>query len=202
MVVQPLVVVRAHVAAGEALFEMLEEGRVHRHHVFEVAVLGAVLDHQDLAVALDDLRLDLADLLVEQHFVGQLAVENLLANLGHALGTERVSGARPAQGRLLLLVALLQGLVGPLGGEGRVRADAVQPLKNDPRALGRVDDGFLGVLDCFGHKLRSPRRNLVCGGDDHPSDDLSPGTPVICPALRLGCQKSEGSRGTENAVSG
>jgi hypothetical protein len=139
--------VRAHVAAGEALFEVLEEGRVHRHHVFKVAVLGAVLDHQDLAVALDDLGLDFAHLLVEQDFVGQLAVENLLADLGHALGTERVGGARPAQRRLLFLIALLEGLVGPLGREGGVGADAVQPLIDDPRSLGRVDGGFLGILD-------------------------------------------------------
>ena len=121
VVVQLLVAlaVGADVAAGEALFEVLEEGGVDRHHVFKVAVLGAVLDHQDLAVALDDLGLDLAHLLVEQDFVGQLAVENLLADLGDALGTERVGGARPAEGRLLLLIALEEGLVAPLGGEGR-----------------------------------------------------------------------------------
>ena len=113
------VAVGAHVAAGEALFKVLEEGRIDRHHVFKVAVLGAVLHHQDFAVALDDLGLDLAHLFVEQDFVGQLAVENLLANLGDALGTERVRGARPAEGRLFLLPALLQGLVGPLGGERR-----------------------------------------------------------------------------------
>jgi hypothetical protein len=113
----------------------------------------AVLDHQDLAVALDDLRLDLAHLFVEQHFIGQLAVENLLANLRHALGTERVGGARPAQRRLLLLIGLLEGLVAPFGREGWVGADAVQPLIDDPRALGRVDDGFLGILDCFGHNF-------------------------------------------------
>ena len=139
--------VGAHVAAGEALFQVLEEGRVDRHDVFKVAVLGAVLDHQDLAVALDDLGLDFAHLLVEQDFVGQLAVENLLADLGDALGTERVRGARPAEGRLLLLPALLQGLVAPLGGERGVGADAVQPLEDHPRSLGRVDCGFLGILD-------------------------------------------------------
>jgi hypothetical protein len=109
--------VGAHIATGEALFEVLEEGGVNGHDVFKVAVLGAVLDHQDLAVALDDLGLDLAHLLVEQDFMGQLAVKNLLANLGHALGTERVSGARPAEGRFFLLPALLQRLVAPLGGE-------------------------------------------------------------------------------------
>ncbi len=109
--------VGAHIAAGEALFKVLEEGSVDGHDVFKVAVLGAVLDHQDLAVALDDLGLDFAHLLIEQDFVGQLAVENLLANLGDALGTERIGGARPAEGRLFFLPALLQGLVAPLGGE-------------------------------------------------------------------------------------
>ena len=70
VVVQLLVVVGANVAAGEDLFQVLEELGVHRHHVFKVAVLGAILHHQDLAVALDDLRLDLADLFVQQDFDG------------------------------------------------------------------------------------------------------------------------------------
>jgi hypothetical protein len=156
VIVQLLVVVGADVAARKALFQVLEEGGVDGHHVFKVAVLGAVLDHQDLAVALDDLGLDLTHLLVEQHFLGQLAVQNLLADLGHALGTERVGGARPAQRRLLLLPALLQGLVGPFGRERWVGADAVQPLVNCPRALGRVDGGLLGVLDRLRHKSQSP----------------------------------------------
>jgi len=64
--------VGAHVAAGEGLFKVLEEGRIDRHHVFKMAVLGAVLDHQDFAVALDDLGLDLAHFFVEQNFVGSL----------------------------------------------------------------------------------------------------------------------------------
>ena len=141
--------VRADVAAGEALFKMLEEGGIDGHHVFEVAVLGAVLHHQDLAVALDDLRLDFADLFIEQDFVGQLAVEDLLADLGDALGTERICGARPAQRRLLFLVALQEWFIAPLRGKRRVGADAVQPLIDHPRALGRVDGGFLGVLHRF-----------------------------------------------------
>ncbi len=153
VVVQLLVAfaVGADVAAGEALFEVLEEVGVDGHHVFKVAVLGAVLDHQDLAVALDDLGLDFADLFVEQDFVRQLAVEDLLADLRDALGAERVGGARPAERGLFLLLALQEGLVAPLGGKRRVGADAVQPLVDDPRALGRVDGGFLGVLDRFGH---------------------------------------------------
>ena len=151
VVVELLVVVGADVAAGEDLFEVLEERGVDGHHVFEVAVHGAVLDHEDLAVALDDLGLDLADLLVEQDLVGQLAVEDLLADLGDALGAERVGGARPAEGRLLFLIALQEGLVAPLGRKGWVGADAVQTLVNHPRTFGCVDHGFLGALNHFGH---------------------------------------------------
>ena len=47
------IVVRADVAAGEDVLQVLEERRVDGHHVFEVAVDGAILHHQDLAVALD-----------------------------------------------------------------------------------------------------------------------------------------------------
>ena len=50
------VVVGADVAAREDLLQVLEERGVDGHDVFEVAVAGAVLHHQDLAVALDDLR--------------------------------------------------------------------------------------------------------------------------------------------------
>ena len=123
VVVELLVVVGADVAAGEDLFEVLEEGGVDGHHVFKVAVDGAVLDHEDLAVALDDLRLDLADLFVQEDLVGQLAVDDLLTDLRDALGAEGVGGAGPAEGRLLFLVALEQGLVAPLGGEAGVGAD-------------------------------------------------------------------------------
>ena len=51
---QLLVVVGGDVAAGENVFEVLGEFGVDRHHVFEVAVDGAVFHHQDLAVAFDD----------------------------------------------------------------------------------------------------------------------------------------------------
>ena len=123
VVVQLLVVVGADVAAGEDVFEVLHHRRVDGHNVLEVAVDGAILDHQDLAVALDDLRLDLADLLVEQDLVGELAVDDLLTDLGDALGAEGVSGAGPAEGWLLFLIALEERLVAPLGGEAGVGAE-------------------------------------------------------------------------------
>ena len=114
------------VAAREYFFEMLGEFGVDRHHVFEVAVLRAILDHQDLAVALDDLSLDLADFFVQQNFVGQLAIENLLTDFRHTLRTERVRGARPAERRLRFFVGLEQRLVGPLRRGRRIRLDAVK----------------------------------------------------------------------------
>ena len=123
VVVQRLVVVRVDVAAREHLLEVLEHRRVDRHHVFEVAVQGAVLHHQDLAVALDDRRLDLADLLGEQHRDVLLAVENRLPRLAHAGRAERIGLARPAERRLGLLPRLQQRLVRPTRSEGRVLAD-------------------------------------------------------------------------------
>ena len=153
VVVQLVVVVRLDVAAREDLFQMLEERGVDGHHVFEVAVLGAVLDHQDLAVALDDLGLDLADLLVQQDFVGQLAVDDLLADLGNALGAQRIGGTRPAERRLFLLVGLQEGLFRPFRRERRVGADAVDPLKNRPRALGKDRYRSLRIFHGSRHKV-------------------------------------------------
>jgi len=151
VVVELLIVVGTHVAAWETFFQMLEEGGVDGHDVFKVAVLGAILDHEDLAVALDNLGLDFAYFFVQQDFVGQLAVENLLADLRHAFRTERVCGARPSEGRLFLLPALLERLVGPFGRERGIWADAVEPLINHPRTFGRVDGCFFDVFDRFGH---------------------------------------------------
>src|SRR5258708_27273020 len=91
---------RGNVAAWENVFQMLEEGRVHRHQVFKMAMLGAVLHHQDLAVALDDRSLDLTDFLVEQDLVRQLAVNNLLADFRYALWTERIRLPGPPEGRI------------------------------------------------------------------------------------------------------
>ena len=66
VVVQTFVVVGRNVAAGEVLLDPLEELHVDGHEVFGLPVLGAFLDHPDLAVALDNVGLDLADLLMEQ----------------------------------------------------------------------------------------------------------------------------------------
>jgi hypothetical protein len=115
VVMQMLVFVGANVAAGENVFQVLGEFRVDRHQVFEMAMLRAVLDHPDFAVAFDDLGLDLAHLFVHQNVDGQVAVENLLANFGDALGTKRIGRTRPAERRLRLFPGLEQGFSDHLG---------------------------------------------------------------------------------------
>ena len=96
VIVQLVVVMRADVTPGEDFFEMAEELSIHGHYVFEMAMFRTILHHQDLAVALDNLRLDLADLLVQQDLMRQLPIDDLLTDLRNALGTKGVGGAWPA----------------------------------------------------------------------------------------------------------
>ena len=56
---QRFVVVRADIAARKHVFQVLEKRRVDGHYVFEMPVDGAILHHEDLAVALDHLGFDL-----------------------------------------------------------------------------------------------------------------------------------------------
>ncbi len=114
---------------------------------------GAVFHHQDLAVALDDFGLDLADFFVHQHFVGQFAVEDLLADFRHALGAQRVGGTRPAERRLGLFVGLQQRLVRPFRRRRGVLLDLVQAIEHHPRAFGGDGDCLLYVLHWLMHVL-------------------------------------------------
>ena len=95
------------------------ESGVDRHHIFKMAVLRAILHHQNLAVARDNLGLDLAHFLVAQNLDGQLAVDNFGADFRNALRAERIRGAGPAEWRLLLFPRLQQRLFRPFGREGR-----------------------------------------------------------------------------------
>ena len=84
VVVQLFVVVSTDVAARENIFKMLRKRRVDGHQVFELSMLRAFLDHQDLAIAFDDLGLDLADRFIEEDLVVDFAVDDLLADFGNA----------------------------------------------------------------------------------------------------------------------
>ena len=166
VVVELLVVVGADVAARENVFEVLGEGRVDGHDVFEVAVLGAILDHQDLAVALDDGGLDFADLVVAQDFLRKLAVENLLADLGHALRAKRVRGAGPAKRRLGLFVGLQQRLFAPCGGERRRLLAHADCRVRQPCGLRCDCHHLLYILDRFWHRQVSPAKQKANSGMD------------------------------------
>jgi hypothetical protein len=94
--VQVLVIVRADVTARECFFQMAEERHIHGHNVLEMTVLRAVLYHQNLAIAFNNLRLDLSDTLIEQNFMRKLPVKNLLADLRDAFWAQRIGSTRPA----------------------------------------------------------------------------------------------------------
>ena len=81
VIVKLLVVVRVDIATGKHRFDVGQKLRIDSHHVFEVTVDWTILDHPDLAIALDDLRFDLADLLVNQNADVFLAADELLRAL-------------------------------------------------------------------------------------------------------------------------
>jgi hypothetical protein len=135
-----LVIVRRDIAPGEVLLDPLEEPDVDGHEVFGQPVLGTVLDHPDLAVALDDVRLDLSDLLVEKRRPVLLPADDGRAGLADAGRTQRVGLSGPAQGRLGFLPRLLERLFGPSGcerGLDVVLTDVLNGVKGD---TGRVTD--------------------------------------------------------------
>ena len=88
MVVQLLIVVSVDVATREKSLDVLEELGIDRHHVFEVSMSWTIFDHPDLTVAFDDLRLDLADIFIDQVRNFALAAKNLFARFDHAVRAE------------------------------------------------------------------------------------------------------------------
>ena len=151
VVVEIFIVVGADVAAGEDALDVLEEFGVDAHDVFEVAVNGAILDHQDFAVALDDLRFDFADLLIAEDFDRHFARNDFVADLRDAFGAERVGGAGPAEFRLFLFPRFQQGLVRPFRSERSIPIDRVKGAEHAPCCVGCDSDCLLCVLDWFVH---------------------------------------------------
>jgi len=81
----------AKVATKEERLDALEKRRVSRHHIFELPVLRAILSHHDLAVVFDDLRFDLARMLVHQRLERNSAADHGVANFFYAGWAETVS---------------------------------------------------------------------------------------------------------------
>jgi hypothetical protein len=89
----------AKVTSKEERLDALEKRRVSRHHIFELPVLRTILSHHDLAVVFDDLRFDLARMLVHQGLERDRAADHGVANFFYAGWAETVSLARETEWR-------------------------------------------------------------------------------------------------------
>ena len=140
MFVQAFVVVRRDIAAWELAFNPLQGSGVNRHQIFIVAVLGAILDHPDLAVALDDLGLNFADLFMHQVAPVLIAIDNGFARFLNAGWAERVCLAREAERWLGLFPGFQQRLVGPLRRDRRIRIALIEILNGIKSDSCRLTD--------------------------------------------------------------
>src|SRR5882757_9254502 len=146
VLVQAFIVVRGNIAAGELLFNPLQEVGINGHHVFIVAVQRAVFHHPDLAVALDDLRFNLANLLVHQVAPVFFTLDDGFARFFHAGRAERVCLAREAESGPGLFPRLQQWFIGPLRGDRRIRILLVEIL-----------NGIEGDTSCLAkHPVKGP----------------------------------------------
>ena len=96
VIVKLFVVMCADIAPGKRLLKVTKKLRINGEDVFEVPVDRAILDHQDFAIAFDDLRLDFAGFFVHQNAVILSAVDNLPANFRHTARAQRIGLPRPA----------------------------------------------------------------------------------------------------------
>src|SRR5204863_8866594 len=80
---------RGEIAAGEERFESTQERRVDRQRVGEEAVRRTFLLDDDLAVALENVRVDLAVVLVDQRLDRLFAGKDSGAGLANALRSKR-----------------------------------------------------------------------------------------------------------------
>src|SRR5262249_51793790 len=122
VIVQLLVIVRADVTAREDFLDVLEERRIYSQRVFVTAMGRTVFNHQNVAVTLEDGRLDLADLLIEENADVASAIYDGCSRLSYAGRAKRIGLPRPAEQRASFLIGLEQRLIRPLGRPRRVRA--------------------------------------------------------------------------------
>ena len=70
-----LVIVGVDIPTRKHLFDVGQKPGIYSHHIFNVAVDGTILNHPDLIVPLDDLRLNLTNLLINKNRNVFLATE-------------------------------------------------------------------------------------------------------------------------------
>ena len=152
MIVQLVVVVRLNVTTREHRFDVFQELRVNRHDVLEVAVDGAILNHHDLPVALDDRRFDLANLLVDQlGRVNHWRAQNSLPRFDDALRAQAVGRARKTERRLRLLPRLQHRFIRPLRRERFTRPVLIEKLNGIEQTACDEGHASFDVLDRLLH---------------------------------------------------
>ncbi len=132
----------------------------------KVPCLGQVFSTITLAVTLDDLRLDLADVLVDQRLDRLLAGEDAGPRLLDAGRAQRIGRAGPAELGLRPLVALHERSRRPLGLE-RIGLDpTVDGLKHGPgETRGAGEHRFDGTPDVDGHRIVILALQAGCPGE-------------------------------------
>jgi len=152
VIVKLLVVVRLLIATREKPFDVRQEFRIHRHKIFEMPVLRTILDHPHLAVPLDDLCLDLADLLINKRRYIAIAIDDRLARLDHTVRAKRIRLPRKSQRWLRLLPRFQDRLIRPLRNERCVRLELVNRADSVKRSRRYVCKALFKVLDRSRHK--------------------------------------------------
>jgi len=122
----------AKVATKEERLDALEKRRVGRHHIFELPVLRTILAHHDLAVVFDDLRFDLARMLVHQRLERDRTADHGVANFFYAGWAETVSLAWETEWWSTTLVGFEQWTRSPVRSN---RFTFGQPLVNGLKSL-------------------------------------------------------------------
>ena len=143
-------VLRNHeVAPRVERLEALEEGGVGGHHVLEVPVRRALLLHEDAAVLLDDPRLDLARVALDQDLPVHLARQNLRPHFRHAARAERIRLARKAERRKRFLPLLREGRRRPLRLERPCGKHPVDRSGGAPEGIRRLTHPS---VNCSSHR--------------------------------------------------
>ncbi len=159
VIVKLFVIVRFDVAAREQRFHVLQKLRVDRHHVFEMAVRRTILDHPNLPVTLDDLRLDLADILINKRSHLAVAAEDLLTRFDNTIWAQTVRLPRKPKRRLRFLPRLQKRLVRPFRRKRRIWLKLIHRLNSIERALRDIRQSLFEMFYCP-HKIVFPIKKL------------------------------------------
>src|ERR1700738_1134840 len=133
MLVKIFVVVRGNVAAGVLLLNPVKPLGIDSHHVFVMAVQRALFHHPDLTIALNNLRLNLADLFTHQIAPVFFAGDDGFARFFYARGTKRIRLPRKTERRLGLFPGLQQRLIGPFWCNRRIWIFLIEMLNGVER---------------------------------------------------------------------